>query len=273
MTVGAAIGLSILSGCVAASAPLTLPYEANPANYELVRGASAAHVSYDTRGFVEHSGLILVGTVSGASEPILIKPDSMALEGAKYFTDYYVEPGEVLFDSGEGGMASEIITVRTEGGAGNEVLMVSDDDPELKIGSQYLFFLERDYEWSRYNTGDDYYVIIGAINGTWAVQDAATFASRTGTDVIGEEELLEMIALYGGSKINEGDANHQAFLEEIRSREAAGELAPGSYQRYLDEEAAVLADRGKVLPASDKTAFEEALLSHQRNGEAFGYAS
>lgn len=151
--------------------------------------------------------------------------------------------------------------------------MVSDDDPELKIGSQYLFFLERDYEWSRYNTGDDYYVIIGAINGAWAVQDAATFASRTGTDVVGEEELLEMIALHGGSKINEGDANHQAFLEEIRSREAAGELAPGSYQRYLDEEAAVLADRGKVLPASGKAAFEEALLSHQRNGEAFGYAS
>lgn len=271
---------SILFGCTTEAADLNnsavsssttsagsriLPHEANPSDFGYVKKASSLRADYDVIDYVEHSDLIVVGVVESASNALLIKPDEMPLESSMYFTDYRIKPTEVLFESENVPPSSvdDEIDIRTEGGVGQRVLMVAEDDPQLEIGSQYLFFLQRDYAENRYKTDGDYFLIIGAFNGVWDASGSGEYESRSKEEAASPTELAEMIAQYGGSMAGEAAKNHQEFLDEIKQREEAGELAQGSYQQYVDEEEKVKSSNATILSESEQAAFEEALLRGQ----------
>ena len=113
--------------------PDPLPYEADPSDYLLIRSGFTINAYLDEEDLVAHSDLIVSGAVVGASDSYMVKPAEGSETGAEFYTDYYLEVNDVLFDSQGASPLAETSTValRVDGGVGTQVLAVSDDDPQV----------------------------------------------------------------------------------------------------------------------------------------------
>ncbi len=254
--------------------PDPLPYEADPSDYLLIRSGFTINAYLDEEDLVAHSDLIVSGAVVGASDSYMVKPAEGSETGAEFYTDYYLEVNDVLFDSQGASPLAETSTValRVDGGVGTQVLAVSDDDPHLAPGATYLLFLCRDDPSSPWRTDDDYYRIVGAKDGVWVEGPDGVYASQTHDFTVTAEELRALAVELGGTEVNAGLEAHQEFLEEIKARVQSGELPADAYDRYVEEERRMEEKPGVKLEGDEMLRAEEEIVAKKTARESSGHS-
>lgn len=116
-------------------------------------------VELDIDGLVKGSDLIVEGEITEISDPIIIQP--LAESEPSIFTDYSIRISKTY----RGAAKDEIVNLRLQGGETEKVVVTSDAEPQLKLGENYVFFLERPVWGSRYHVAGDYYYPVGGSQG------------------------------------------------------------------------------------------------------------
>lgn len=188
----------------------------------LEQHVSALMPDYSISDFVDRSTLIVVATVSGFSDPMLINPSNGA--EPRYYTDAYLQVNEVVKGSpalnGTGALQ-----VRYCGGSGQRMATIDDLAPSFSEGSKYLLFLYRITDGSDYNTeGSQYYAVTDGL-GVWEESDEETFANRDGKSV-SLDDLKDVVAATPMPASEDADAgvrstNGMAFATVMSAEEAA----------------------------------------------------
>lgn len=103
--------------------------------------------------FLEESTLIVYGKVTGKSDPIVVL--HVNGESTKVFTDYYIQPTEIL----RGSTDYDEITIRVDGGGPvDKTYHVYEEAPELKTNHEYLFIANTPTRGG-FTTDEDYYYL------------------------------------------------------------------------------------------------------------------
>lgn len=128
----------------------------------------------------KQSLLIVKGKVSAVSDSFQVRSTA---GGTQTYTDYTVNPSEVLRGSFQG----KSLTVRLPGGTVGNVTTVYDHCPDLQKGEEYILFLYQLGYGSTYATKEDYYNILGLTQGVFQLSaedssaDAPVYRSQSGS--------------------------------------------------------------------------------------------
>lgn len=110
---------------------------------------------YTIEEWAERSDLIVHGTIVDVSDPYEI--ESVAGERS-IFTDYMIEPQTVL----RGNTKEDMITLRMHGGRLGRKETIVEDNPDISVGDEAVFFLWQPNMGGGFNTaGNDYYYLRG----------------------------------------------------------------------------------------------------------------
>lgn len=211
-----------LAGCSSANQDTSNAEVGDSQGPLLEQHVSAMMPDYSISDFIDRSTLVAVATVSGFSDPMLIKPSNGA--EPRYFTDAYLQVNEIVKGTptlnGDGKLQ-----VRYCGGSGQRVATVNDLAPSFSEGSQYLLFLYRVTDGSDYNTeGCQYYAVADGL-GVWAQSGEGAFANRNGKSV-SLDDLKDAVAATPMAVGEESDAgvrstNGLAFATVMADEEVA----------------------------------------------------
>ena len=218
----ASFSSSFLIGCSFANQDTSNAEVGNSQGPLLEQHVSAMMPDYSISDFIDRSTLVVVATVSGFSDPVLIEPSNGA--EPRYFTDAYLQVNEAVKGTpilnGDGKLQ-----VRYCGGSGQRVATVNDLAPLLSEGSQYLLFLYRVTDGSDYNTeGCQYYAVTDGL-GVWAESGGGIFANRNDRSV-SLDDLKDAVAATPMPATEEDDAGVRstdglAFATVMTDEEAA----------------------------------------------------
>ena len=114
---------------------------------------------------VTESNLIIRGVVDHAETPIQVESADGSVMN---FTDYIVKVDETF----QGG-SFDTVTLRMTGGLANNLDVVCEDEPEMGIGKEYIFFLYHPDCGGSYNTEGDYYYLTGGPQGLYSIEGAS----------------------------------------------------------------------------------------------------
>lgn len=106
----------------------------------------------------------------------------MIQPGTVILTDVDVKVDRVLK-----GPSRDSVRVRTFGGEVGQDTMIASWSPQFQNGQQYVLFLVKD-DGSTANIGPDHYAILGAIQGSYAIQGKRAISG------VGEMVLTDLIA-------------------------------------------------------------------------------
>lgn len=123
---------------------------------------------------VNKSTLVVHGRVSGRSDAFKFSP-SRAGSSAGYteiYTDVYFEPIRIL----KGEAEQDQLSIRILGGTVDGVTCISDSEPKLTDGTEYVLFLDTPQE---NDSGDKYYYVCGIDQGAFK-KSGDSFAARGG---------------------------------------------------------------------------------------------
>lgn len=131
-----------------------------------------AYMSMDD--LVNKSTLVVHGRVSGRSDAFKFSPSraGSSVGYAEIYTDVYFEPIRIL----KGEAEQDQLPIRILGGTVDGVTCISDSEPKLTDGTEYVLFLNTPQED---NSGDEYYYVCGIDQGAFK-KSGDSFAARGG---------------------------------------------------------------------------------------------
>ena len=123
----------------------------------------------------------------------------------RVFTDYYIEPVEILRGEPEN---EKLITVRVSGGETSEEIVLNRD-LELKVGEEYLFFLCRPETGGGYYTEGKQYYIVGINQGLFNRSEEVVL------NVNGQEVPKSFTSFYSGVD-GQTELDYLSFVDELQ---------------------------------------------------------
>lgn len=120
---------------------------------------TAAMPDFSIEELTERSSLVVLGKVTSISDAFKVRPTNGGDD--QIFTYYDVAPIEIF----RGDCDGETIRLRLQGGQVGSVLAVTDFEPELQIGEEFIFFLYRPIGGGLTITQDEFYLISGGTQG------------------------------------------------------------------------------------------------------------
>jgi hypothetical protein len=219
------------------------------ANSAVVTTIDSLHPAYSLVEMVEHSQTVVIGEVTGTSEPFMVKD---VLGGdPRYFTDYYFRVDEVLY--GDQSRAGTTIAVRVLGGGDAVFGVVSGDSPNLAVGGEHVFFLLQQGDGLNYNTAGDHFYILTGQQGSHAASDV---------DYI--EQVQAAIANVSRETPLNADEARQINLDNLNSRYQSGEISEAEYNLYLQ----AFEQFAQVLTPDEVAAYEARILEQMQQNDA-----
>lgn len=212
----------------------------------------------DVRELAEESSLVLRGKVCEKSKAFQIRSVTGAIS---HFTDFYIEPLEVLRGTAEAGETGRI-TVRTEGGLVGQKEIVAESAPDLEVGEEYLLFLYQTGSGGGFETGEDYYYVTGSCQGAMKAASAprkgeSSFYSQNGLEDL--REMRETLEEANRQAPPEKDRARQESLENLKGNLETGFITQEEYDAALErmqQYATMLDESGKEItqPQKEETA-------------------
>ena len=121
-----------------------------------------SYPQFSLEDLVQQSSLVICGK---AVDPVkILEIQSASQNEISVFTDWIFQVESVI----RGGIESETVTVRIEGGESPNYIVNAEQSPEFKKDCLYLLFLYQPHMGTGFNTeGDDYYYVIGLRQGAF----------------------------------------------------------------------------------------------------------
>lgn len=156
----AAAGLWGLNRPAPVSSDSLLSTKAEPTgNSVTMVSVSSAVQEYSLQSLSEFSSLIAYGKVTYIGKSFLLQN---AYGGTSSYMDVEIKPEHVFR-----GTADETFTLRVSGGLAGNSYTNYEEEPELKLGESYLFYLYKPGYGGGVNGPGDYYYLVGLSQGVY----------------------------------------------------------------------------------------------------------
>lgn len=235
----------------------------------LTQTSSSILPALSTEEIVEMSDLIAEATVSGVSDSFLIEP--VGGGDPLFYHDTFFKIDNVIAGSPDyrEGSSTEV-SVRTEGGSGQLIRAVSNDEPNYKKGEKYLLFLTHVDDGVNYNTEGNHYYVIGISLGAWRLSDdgkiyesslpvdsGTTSFQKVNVDTDINTIMKKMPISDSGNEMT-GSQERIAKIEEDYQSGAITEEGRDEYIRIAELEGSRYS---RILSASEQAAWEKATVA------------
>ncbi len=151
-------------------------YFANVDNH-IISSVSSTYPYFNLSDLIKESDIVIKGVVKEQSVPFKIQPANGG--EVSIFTDFKIE-----VENAYRGEKSEIVNLRMQGGEIDNLVVIAEDEPNVVIGSTYIFFLYQPFTGGGYNTEGDYYYLTGG--------HQALFSQLSKSDYIEEMPLKHL---------------------------------------------------------------------------------
>lgn len=128
---------------------------------------------YSLEDLKANSSLIITGVVEEITDPFIVEADKSII---RIYRDCTIKPKEIL----RGEIADNTITVRTAGGKIDDLQMIEEGSPQLKVGEEYMLFLYQPNMGGDTLTKGDYYLPMGGVLGTFEKVPEKTISEISG---------------------------------------------------------------------------------------------
>jgi len=121
---------------------------------------SASYIKFSLNELMERATLVIHARTVEKTKSFIV--ENIADNAQSVFTDYHFEILEVF----RGIVDTDIVTVRLEGGATSERVVLNNSAPSFTLNDEYILFLTiPDGGW--FDTPGDYYYLIGGTQGVF----------------------------------------------------------------------------------------------------------
>lgn len=194
---------------------------------------SATIAAIDYSDLFEQAHLIIRGVVTEKNEEVLVQ----AVRSAEpmCFTDKYIE----VLDIYRGAAETRSITIRVAGGSKHTDPNVGvtnvDYEPDLVPGEEYILFLYKPNYGGGWNTGENYYKVVGYRQGAFLLNERGMYFNEVYQMELDPELFKKEVAVINEKVPIDYDYQANSILESLKSNEELGVISQDQYKRELGE--------------------------------------